>query len=169
MSIIKFWSAIFSLAFLRLHFGGESSSSSANTTKNEDRRNAVQDGIGVSGDSNVTSITNNVTDAGIVSRALDSIDLNNATSAQGLTKLLDTSGDLFDGLSSAQASGFNKLLDVAGNLWNEGQNLIGTTQKAVADAYGQAQSDKAGSIDNRTLIVLAVAGAAALAFIKRKG
>ena len=52
-------------------------------------------------------------------------------------------------------------------LINAGQNLIGQTQKAVADAYGQAQADKNGTIDNRTIIVLAAVGAAAV-FALRK-
>lgn len=169
MSIIKFWAALFSLSFLRLHFGGDSDSESTSTTYNTDKRNAVQDGIGVSGDGSSASIVNNITDGGIVTRALDSVDTWNATNAEGFTQLLDTSGQLFTSVGSSQASGFDKLVSVAGDLFNQGQGLIGQTQKAVADAYSTAQSDKAGAIDNRTLIVLAVAGAAALAFVNRKG
>lgn len=167
MSIIKFWAALFSLSFIRLHFGGSSKSSSSSTTYNTDKRNAVQDGIGVSGDG--SSVAVSITDGGIVSRALDSIDLNNANQSQGFTQLLDASGELLGTITNSQASGFDKLVSVAGDLFTQGQNMIGTTQKAVADAYGQAQNDKAGTIDNRTLIVLAVAAAAALAFVKRKG
>lgn len=147
--------------------GGKSSSSSASNTYNTDKRNAVQDGIGVSGDG--SSVAVSITDGGIVSRALDSIDLNNANQAEGFTQLLDASGELLGTITNSQASGFDKLVSVAGDLFTQGQNLIGTTQKAVADAYSVAQNDKAGTIDNRTIIVLAVAGAAALAFIKRKG
>lgn len=149
--------------------GGKSSSKSSSTTYNTDKRVAVQDGIGLSGDGSSVSVTNNITDAGIVSRALDSIDLSNANQAESFSNLLDASATGFDKLVGAQSSGFTDLIEVAEGLWSQGQNLIGTTQKAVADAYGQAQADKAGTIDNRTLIVLAVAGAAALAFVKRKG
>lgn len=149
--------------------GGSSKSSSASTTNNTDKRVAVQDGIGLSGDGSSVSVVNNITDAGIVSRALDSIDLGGANQAEGFSKLLDASGEMLSSLTGAQESGFDKLLDVAGELWDQGQGLIGQTQKAVADAYGQAQADKAGTIDNRTIIVLAVAGAAALAIASRKG
>lgn len=122
--------------------GGGGSSSSSSSTSNQDNRVAVQDGIGLSASSgNVITVT----DGGIVARALDSVDLNNATAAEG----------------------FSKLLDAAESLWERGENLIGTTQKHVADAYSQAQTDKAGTIDNRTIIVLAVAGAAALILAKR--
>lgn len=127
-------------------FGGSSKSSNASTTQNYDNRVAVQGGVGLA-NSNGNAVTINTMDGGIVARALDSIDTNNATNAEG----------------------FTKLLDAAESLWQRGENLIGQTQKHVADAYSQAQTDKAGTIDNRTLIVLGVAGAAALAFMNRKG
>lgn len=144
MSFLQFWVGIFSLSFLRLHLGGDSASSTSSTTENADKRNAVQDGIGISGDGNRLSVA--ITDGGIVSRALQSVDLANANAGEGFAKLIDTAGDLF----------------------NQGQGLIGQTQKAVADAYGQAQTDKAGTIDNRTLIALAAAAVVGLIFIYRK-
>lgn len=128
--------------------GGGSRSSSAQTTYNTDKRIAVDSGIGVSADNSTVGVTinNTTTDAGIVSRALQTIDVNNATNAEGFTQLLDAAGDLF----------------------KRGESLIGQTQKSVADAYGQAQTNKAGTIDNRTIIVLAVAGAAALFAFRKK-
>lgn len=170
MNIFRFWLGVFSLSFFRLHIGGSSKSSTASTTNNNDKRNAVQDGIGISGDRNALAVntTTNITDGGIVSRALQSVDLANTTSGAGLSDLLDTAGDLFGMQSQNQAVGFETLLNVAGDIFNQGQGLIGQTQKAVADAYGQAQNDKAGTIDNRTIIVLAVAGAAALFFASRR-
>lgn len=146
MSFFKFWVGILSLSFFRLHLGGSSASSTSSTTENADKRNAVQDGIGISGDSNRLSVA--ITDGGIVSRALQSVDLANANAGEGFAKLIETAGDIFD----------------------RGQGLIGQTQKAVADAYGQAQTDKAGTIDNRTLIALAAAAAAVvgLIFMTRK-
>lgn len=125
--------------------GGGGSSSSASNTYNTDKRIAVGDGgLGVSADH--SSVAVNITDGGIVSRALDSIDTSNAIGAQGFSKLLDTATMMF----------------------NKSEGLIGQTQKAVADAYDQAQNTKAGTIDNKTMIVLAVAGAAAAVMIARK-
>lgn len=124
--------------------GGGSRSSSAQTTNNTDKRLAVESGIGVSADNSQVSV--NVTDGGIVSRALQTVDLSNATNAEG----------------------FTQLLDAAENMFNTSEGLIGQTQKAVADAYSQAQTDKAGTIDNRTIIVLAVAGAAAVFALRKK-
>lgn len=117
--------------------GGKSSSSSAQTTYNQDYRVAVQDGIGLSASNNNT-IT--ITDGGLVSRALDSVDLGNAINADG----------------------FTKLLQAAENLWDRGETLIGTTQKHVADAYAVAQQEARGAIDQRTIVVLAVVAGVAL-------
>lgn len=130
-----------------------SSSKSSQASSNTDNRVAVQDGIGLSASSgNTISVT--TVDAEIVGnaldsvgKALDSVNISSALGAEGFAKLLETSKDMF----------------------NTSQGLIGQTQKAVADAYGQAQNDKAGTIDNRTIIVLAVAGAAALVAMNQKG
>lgn len=125
--------------------GGDSKSSSSTSTTNIDKRMAVGNGaIGASSENSTVSIT--TTDSGIVSRALDSVDVASATTAQG----------------------FDALLNAADKLFNRGQNLIGQTQQAVAEAYQQAQTTKQATIDNRTLIVLAVAGAAAVVAMKRK-
>jgi hypothetical protein len=67
-----------------------------------------------------------------------------------------------------QRDGFSQLIGTAEKLFNEGQNLIGQTQKSFADAYAQAQTEAKGTIDNKTIMVIAVAGAAALAFASRR-
>jgi hypothetical protein len=159
--------------------GGKSSSSaSSQTTNNQDNRVAVQDGIGLSASSgNVINVTNS--DAQVVARALDSIDRSNAVNGEGFANLLDTSETNFKQLVTGQTSGFSQLvggqrdgfsqlIGTAEKLFNEGQNLIGQTQKSVADAYAQAQTEAKGTIDNKTIMVIAVAGAAALAFASRR-
>lgn len=121
-----------------------SKSKSSQATTNNDNRVAVDGGIGLSAsDGNTISVT--TSDPVIVSRALDSVDVANA----------------------GMSEGFERLLNAAGGLFDRGESLIGQTQKAVADAYGQAQNDARGTIDNRTMIVLAVAGAAALVLARR--
>ncbi|MGA8787242.1 MAG: hypothetical protein WB542_18100, partial [Polaromonas sp.] len=134
MSFIKFFMSLLLGEFFRCNFGGgggSSSSSSSTTTNNTDKRIAVGDGgLAVSADSSSVSV--NVMDGGIVKRALDTIDTSNAISGQGFSKLLDTATLMF----------------------NRSEGLIGQTQKSVADAYAQAQTVKAGTIDNKTIIVL---------------
>lgn len=152
--------------------GGRSSSSSASTTNNQDNRVAVQDGIGLSASSgNVI----NITDGGVVDRGLDTVDLALVGTLGTVDRAIGTVDNVIGGAldsvnvaNAINADSFTRLLDAAENLWDRGEGLIGQTQKAVADAYSQATSDKAGTIDNRTVIVLAVAGAAALAFANRR-
>lgn len=126
--------------------GGGGSSSSSTSTTNVDKRMAVGDGgIGASAENSSVSISS--VDSAIVARALDSVDVAGA----------------------ANGEGFSALLNAADKLFNRGQNLIGQTQQAVADAYGQAQTSKQATIDNKTIVVLAVAGAAVAAFAFKKG
>lgn len=121
------------------------SSSNATTTTNTDKRLVTGEGsLGVSADN--SSVTLNMLDGGIVSEALKTVQISDAISADG----------------------FGKLLNVAESLFNQGQNLIGQTQSAVAQAYSQAQTDSKSTIDNRTVIVLGVAAAAVGMFALRK-
>lgn len=147
--------------------GGNSSSTTQNTTNNYDKRVAVDSGFGLSGDGNSVSIMNN--NAEVVARALDSVDKNNAIYGEGFTNLLDTSNSQFGKVINANQSSFSQLLDKATQMFNTSESLIGQTQKSVADAYNQAQTTAKGTIDNKTIIVLAVAGAVALVMISKKG
>lgn len=126
----------------RIVCGGGDSESQQNTTYT-DKRNAVQNGVGVSGDGNIVSVTS--TDAGAVkagqavaTRALDSIDKSNALSA----------------------GSFDKLLQAADKLFERGESLVGQTQQHVSDAWLQANTDGKGSIDNKTIVTLGLAAAA---------
>lgn len=122
--------------------GGGGSSSSSSSTTNTDKRLAVGDGgAGISGDG--SSIT--ITDGGIVSRALDTLDVANATNADSFGALLEASTKLFD----------------------RGENLIGMTQKSVADAYASATINKSGAIDQKTMMVLAAIAAGAFVFTRK--
>jgi flagellar basal body rod protein FlgG len=129
--------------------GGKSRSSVQNSqsTSSADNRLVVDSGIGVSAHSGSTvTVNNTTTDAQIVDRALDAVEINNATNAKGFTDLLDASESLFD----------------------RGERLIGMTQQSVAEAYQNAQTAKTGAIDQKTMIVLAIAGAATVFAMKRK-
>lgn len=118
-------------------FGGKSSSA---TATNDNRVTAGS--VGISGSGNI------VTDGGIVSRGLDTVDLSIANLGEG----------------------YNALIDAANDIFNSGQGLIGQTQKGVAEAYAQAEANKAGALDNRTILVLgiAVAVVAGIYFVNRR-
>lgn len=127
-----------------------SSSSNATSTTNTDRRIVNESGIVTTSDLSVKGNQNVVTvnslDEGIVNKALDTVQINDALGAQG----------------------FNNLLSAADKLFTQGQNLIGQTQTAVADAYKTAQDSAKSTIDNRTVVVLGVAAAAVGIFALRK-
>lgn len=143
-------------------FGGGSESSSS--TQQVDRRNAVGNGgFGITGDGSSINSTSNTyiqsVDREIVSRALDSVDISSAENRQGFESLLEQSGGMFE-----------KLVDTGREMFNTTQGLIGQTQQSVADAYSMAQTDAKGTIDNRTIIVLALAGVAVVVLMaQRKG
>lgn len=123
----------------RVFKGGSKSASSSNQT---DKRIAAEGSTVVSAENSTVTVT----DGGAVSRALDSVDLSNAL----------------------QGEGFMKILDLTDKLAARGENLIGQTQTAVASAWKDAQETKAGAIDNKTIIVLGVAAAAAYAISRSK-
>lgn len=130
-------------------------------------------------DSNNTTNSNNTTinafDGGAISgafdatkRALSSIDSAVSQTIGSNTDVLTMANNTIKLANATNADGFDKLLNVAENLFAGGNQLLSQTQASVADAYSQAQNDKAGTIDNRTIIVLAVAGAAAVYAMSRR-
>lgn len=159
--------------------GGRSSSSSASTTNNQDNRIAVQDGIGIgAGGSYFAQDNSSKTNVFTDSRSFDYSDqstttvntLDGGAIAQAFgfgNNTVNRALGTVEMSNAAVGEGFTRLLDTAENLFTQGQGLIGQTQKAVADAYGQAQTDAKGTIDNRTITVLAVAGVAALFLMNR--
>lgn len=157
-------------------FSSRSSSSSSQTTNNLDRRIAVQDGIGISGDGNALELISNtnVLDGGAIANAFTfakgAFDFSKATSADAFKLTGQTVSRALDSIDTSNATlgeGYESLLSAADKLFNRGESLIGKTQQAVADAYVRAQDTAKGTIDNRTIIVLAIAGAAAVFLISR--
>lgn len=124
---------------------GSSQSQSQTTTNNtEDKRVAVQSGVGVSS----TEATINVTslDAGAINGALQLVAQSDALASQNYRDILGVTAKLFDA-------------------------AIGTVDKvnqSTGNAYQTATNEKAGSIDNKTIAIIAVAGAAAFAFSRMK-
>ncbi|MGV0983489.1 MAG: hypothetical protein ACOYB2_02975 [Limnohabitans sp.] len=117
---------------------GGDSSSSSSNTTNNYDKRVVTND-GFGLSGDNNTVTMTTLDGGAIQKAFDFASANNAVLGGGYDALI-----------------------------NAGQNLIGQTQKAVADAYGQAQADKNGTIDNRTIIVLAAVGAAAVFALRKK-
>jgi hypothetical protein len=126
--------------FGRTMGGGGSSggSSSSADTVNNDKRVVVGEG-GAGVSGDNSSITINSVDSKIVDRALASVDSQSAITGDNFSKLLDVS-----------------------------KELVTSTQASVAGAYTQATTDAKGSLDNKTIVILGVAGAFAWAYAKGK-
>jgi hypothetical protein len=125
---------------------GGSSSSNATTTQTTDKRMVVDQGIGISSDS--STVTVNALDGDIVKKALDTVAAADATAGTGFTQLLGLADKLFTGAGS----------------------MIDKTQAASLaqlETINAAAADKSGTIDQKTMIVLAVAGAAALVLSRK--
>ena len=177
--------------------GGGGDSDSTQQSNSYDNRVAVQDGVGLSSSDNnwinasrtnnyeattnyTSNTTSNVTvmDGGLIGRGLDTVDaafkgMLSATSSTydgALSSVNKTVGAALDSINinnATNADSFTKLLDTAGDWFNKSQGLIGQTQKSVADAYAQAQTEAKGTIDNKTIMVIAVVAVAGLAFVNK--
>ena len=133
--------------------GGGSNSSNSTTTQNVDKRLVVDNGVGVSSDSSTVTVT--AIDHGAIEQsfqmgkaALDSIVTADANQGQTLDKIVGLADKLFTG----------------------GYDLLKTNQVSVNQAYETAKTleTSKGTVDNRTIIVLGVAAAAAYAATRRK-
>ncbi len=137
--------------------GGKSSSSSssnsATTTTNIDRRQVVAEGAtGIAADGATINIQE--LDSGIVKSALDTVKANDATNGAGFTQLLALADRFFTG---------------AGEMINKTQDATikqqDTTIKQI-DQINTAANDQSGKIDQKTLLIVAGAAVAAMAFRK---
>lgn len=74
-------------------------------------------------------------------------------------------GNALSMVDTTLGEGFARLLDVSSGMWERGDALLSRTQDTVANAYADAQNTAKGTIDNRTMIVLALAAAGSLVAI----
>ena len=159
--------------------GGGSSKSSSSTTTNTtvtDKRMVVDGGsIGISSEGGMSyaPVTNITTlDGGIVANALDSVNIANATLGDGYEALVESSSDGYKRLidvtadmNTSSSNSFGQLLELAGKLFDSGASMIEKSQDATLaqiETINARAADQEGTIDQKTIIVLAVAGAAAV-------
>lgn len=142
------------LDYCTLYFsgGGDSSSSSsaATTTSNIDKRQVVSSGaVGVTTDAaGGISVTNNALDAGAIQGALDYVKATDAT----------------------QGANFTSLLSLADKMFSTGAGVIAKAQDTTLAQIGQintAKNDTTGTIDQKTMIILAAASLGVLALTKK--
>lgn len=120
--------------------GGSSSSSSTSTqTISTDKRMVVDNGVGVSSDSSTVTVT--AVDLGAVSKAFEFA----GASGQAVVGTLD------------------KVLKLADTVLTGSLTAAKDSTALVSQAYETAENTKGGSIDQKTMMVLA--GVAAVAFV----
>jgi len=124
-----------------------SSSNSTTTNNNIDRRQVVAEGaVGISTDGSTVNMTMQSMDAGIVTKALDTVAQADATAGQGFSQLLTLADRVITG---------------AGGIIQATQQ---TTDKQM-DIVATTANDAKGAIDQKTIMVgIGVAGAVAIAF-----
>lgn len=127
-----------------------SSSSSSNTTNttNIDRRQVMSDGaIGITSDGSTVNVQS--MDAGVVRAALDVVAASDATNSDG----------------------YSKLLNLTEKMFTAGGQILGKTADAslaAVSAVNSARNDAAGSIDQKTLIILGAVGLGAAYLMGKK-
>lgn len=129
--------------------GGKSSSKSASTTtySNTDKR-IVADGfgVGVSGDGNAVNYNVQMLDGGAI-----------AASADVVRSALQT----VEKADAVNGEGFGKLLELAGDVLAGGATALERSQELTAQAYRESVETRQATIDNKTITVIAIAGAVA--------
>ncbi|WP_290874923.1 hypothetical protein [Aquabacterium sp.] len=93
----------------------------------------------------------NTSDLGAVRAAFDAIQKNDASLGTGFGLLLGATSDIFK--TSLKTT----------------QDASASAYTNAAQAYAQAEADKAGGVDQKTMMILAAIGAAVVVMLKRKG
>lgn len=141
MSTIRFWLAIFSLSFLRLHIGGKTSSSQASstntttTTSTTDRRTVADNGAVVVGDGGRATVT--MTDAGAINKAAALGEAAIVASTKAATGAMEQAGKIVMELKEAYASANEQAQAVA-----SGNKTLATLGVIAAAILGLAMLDQ---------------------------
>lgn len=132
--------------------GSSSSSNSSTTTMNTDKRLVVDSGVGVSSDQSTVNVTS--TDLGAISQAFG---FAGASGAKAL--------DFATAGGERVAGTMDKVLGLADTLLKGSLTAVADTNNLVNSAYETARTTEKGTIDQKTMIVLAVTAAGAAIFI----
>lgn len=138
--------------------GGGDSSSSASTSSNStaiDKRMVVDSGVGVSSDSSTVNITS--TDMGAVKSAFDFA----GASGRSALEFAGESGE-------RMVDSFDRVLKLADTVLSGSLTANDKSASLMAQAFETAKTTASGSIDQKTMMVLAGVAAVALVVIKRK-
>lgn len=135
----------------------ESSSSSNTTNSYADKRNAVQGGVGISGDGNSTTTTINTLDGGAVTAGV-------GVANTAVTSMADVSKSVV-GVSSHLSDVALSMLQANNSLTEQLSQGLNNSQQAVTNIASQLASTQiAAQNDNRYLIAAGMAVVAIVGF-----
>lgn len=130
-------------------------------------------------DNSNRSTSNSLTDIFTDNRSTNTWDSSSTSSVAGSYNttadplIAKAAFDFATNNDARNGEGFDKLLQAASELTNKTQDTANNLTSRFMDSIGQAfdtgRNTTPGGIDNKTMIVLGVAGAAALAFMAKKG
>lgn len=153
-----------------------SKASSYSTTENQDKRIVADGGSGV-----ISTDRSNLFDSsggGVLNLNLSTGQGQSKSSSSTSVSLTQTSTDYgaidaaikFAGetVDAVAGDGLARLLDLAGDLFSSQEASNKAAMSAVSAAYSQAQADKSGGFDQRTVLMLAaVAGVVLVVYFNR--
>lgn len=175
--------ALFMPWMLVLSFGGSSKSSSASTSNVSalDKRLAVDSGVGISNDINGAQAL----DQGIALNITSSNSGKNSWSQGPTINIRSESLDddvVFAALGTVEKANalagqsLDDVLMMANNVFSRGADITQRAMEQTGAAYDlllerkqEADLQESGALDNRTVVLLAVAGLAAVVMLKRGG
>lgn len=133
--------------------GGRSSSSANQTSNvtNTDKRFANESGVAISSEGSSINLNLESVDKDIVGKALETVQVSDASNAEGFSKLLTLADKMTTKTQETAAS------------------MAGTYQNDVMKGIASGKTEDAGRLDQQTIVVLALAGVAGAVAIARKG
>jgi len=129
--------------------GGKSSSQANQTTTYTDKRLVNESGNAISAENSTIDVNVESLDADIVNKALDTVQVADASNADGFSKLLTLADKLTSTTQSTAAT------------------MAGTYQNDVLKGVARAKAEDAGRLDQQTIVVLGVAAVAGIVLMKR--
>lgn len=130
--------------------GGKSSSQANQSTSYTDKRLVNESGIAISSEGSNIDLNIESLDADVVGKALDSVNISTVAAGEGFTQLLTLADKLTTTTQATAAS------------------MAGTYSNDVLKGVASAETERAGRLDQQTIVLLA--GAAVVGLVAmRKG
>lgn len=152
--------------------GGKSGSSTqANqSTSNSyaDQRIVNESGLVATGGASINANISS-SDPAVMQAAMNFASAADATNGVSFNGLLDAGTRNYGALLDTTSGLADKLFNFADNVFKTGSDQVLSGQSALMSTVQSLKNDERGAIDQKTIVVLGVAAAAALVLMNRKG